>query len=89
VVAFDHAAAGQWIDDGFNGMLAADTRNESFIEAALALGGDAARRAAIGAAARETALGMAWSGVVARFEAILQLVAEANRYEVPRAAHAA
>jgi glycosyltransferase involved in cell wall biosynthesis len=89
VVAFDHAAAGQWIEDGFNGMLAQDTRDKSFVDAALALGGDAARRAALGAAARDTALGMAWSGVVARFESILLQVAEARRYEVLRPAHAA
>ena len=88
VVAFDHAAAGQWIDDGFNGMLAADTRNESFVDAAMALGRDAARRATIGAAARDTALGMAWTGVVARFESVLLQATEARRYEVLRPAHA-
>lgn len=89
VVAFDHAAAGQWIDDGFNGMLAADNRRESFVDAALALGRDSALRLAIGAAARETALGMAWPGVVARFESVLQQVAETRSTELLRAARAA
>jgi glycosyltransferase involved in cell wall biosynthesis len=89
VVAFNHAAAGQWIDDGFNGALAAHSHNASFVDAALALGGDAARRVAVGAAARETALGMAWAGVVTRFESTLQEVAEERHYEVLRPAHAA
>jgi glycosyltransferase involved in cell wall biosynthesis len=89
VVAFDHAAAGQWIDSGRNGMLAADPRNEAFVAAASALGSDAARRAAMGAAARATALGMAWDGVVNRFEGVLLQAAEARRYDAPLLSRAA
>jgi glycosyltransferase involved in cell wall biosynthesis len=89
VVAFDHAAAGQWIDSGRNGVLANPMRNDAFVAAALALGGDAVRRAALGAAARETALGLAWSGVVARFEAIVLQVAEARHSELLRTPRAA
>lgn len=88
VVAFDHAAAGQWIDSGRNGVLAADTRAVSFAAAALALGSDAAARAALGAAARETAIGMAWTSTVARFESVLLRAAQAHGDERLLPAHA-
>ena len=89
VVAFDHAAAGQWIDSGRNGMLAADTNREAFVAAALAVGSDAAGRTALGSAAREIALGMAWNSVVTRFESILLQAAGARSYDAPLLARAA
>jgi glycosyltransferase involved in cell wall biosynthesis len=71
VVAFDSAAAGQLIQSGCNGMLAAGQDHPAFVSAALPLATDAARRAALGAAARETTCRIDWRSVVARFESIV------------------
>ncbi len=73
---FNHAAAGQWIEDGRNGRLAADTRIASFVAAALTLGQAGPLRAAIGQAARLSALDMSWASVIGRFEANLRQLAE-------------
>jgi glycosyltransferase involved in cell wall biosynthesis len=71
VVAFNSAAAGQLIQHGRNGLLAAGLDLPAFVRAALPLAGDAALRAALGAAARETACRIDWRSVVLRFEAIV------------------
>jgi glycosyltransferase involved in cell wall biosynthesis len=71
VVAFNSAAAGQLIQSGSNGMLAIGNDHGAFVRAALPLACDAALRAALGAAARETACRIDWRSVVGRFESIL------------------
>jgi glycosyltransferase involved in cell wall biosynthesis len=79
VVAFDHAAAGQHIVCGRNGVLARSDSPEAFVHAAASLASDAARRRALGAAARETALRIGWDGVLARFEAVVRQAVEEAR----------
>lgn len=76
VVAFDCAAAGQWIQSGRNGVLAQGEDSAAFVRAALALVTDRERRACIGAAARETARRADWGRVIARFESILAQAVE-------------
>ena len=68
VVAFDHAAAGQLIRHGHNGLLAACGDGDGFVAAAQALADDAALRTAVAAQGLLTAAGLGWDAVVARFE---------------------
>jgi glycosyltransferase involved in cell wall biosynthesis len=79
VVAFNSAAAGQLIQSGRNGMLANGNDHGAFVRAALALSGGATLRAALGAAARETACRIDWRSVVGRFESILSQVIDSSR----------
>jgi glycosyltransferase involved in cell wall biosynthesis len=78
VVAFNSAAAGQLIQSGSNGMLAIGNDHGAFVRAALPLACDAALRAALGAAARETACRIDWRSVVGRFESILSQVIDSS-----------
>jgi len=78
VVAFDSAAAGQLIAHGRNGLLAAGTDLPAFVRAALPLSRDGALRAALGAAARETACSIDWRSVVMRFESIVSQVIDSG-----------
>jgi glycosyltransferase involved in cell wall biosynthesis len=71
VVAFDCAAAGQLIHSGRNGVLVPGQDSAHFTRESLSLALDAPRRAALGAAARVTALEHGWADVVRRFEALL------------------
>ena len=78
VVAFDSAAAGQLIAHGRNGLLASGTDLPAFVSAALPLAHDAALRASLGAAARETACRIDWRSVVIRFESIVSQVIDSG-----------
>jgi glycosyltransferase involved in cell wall biosynthesis len=78
VVAFNSAAAGQLIAHGRNGLLAAGTDLPAFVRAALPLAHDGALRAALGAAARETACRIDWRSVVMRFESIVSQVIDSG-----------
>jgi glycosyltransferase involved in cell wall biosynthesis len=71
VVAFDTAAAGQWIESRRNGMLASEPTSARFVAAALHLAADAALRRSIGVQARRSSERMGWQPVVARFEQVL------------------
>lgn len=71
VVAFDSAAAGQLIRSGVNGSLASLLHTGAFVDAVCALAADAARRRAMGQAARETVRRHDWDAVVAQFESVL------------------
>jgi len=74
VVAFHYAAAAQLLRSRVNGMLAPVGDAAAFVEAAVALAGDAALRRRAGEAARTDALALDWDGVVARFEGVLGMV---------------
>ncbi len=74
VVAFDHAAAGQLIRSGDNGLLAPFGDSAALAHAAAALAADRPRLAAVRAQARRTALALGWDRIHARFEAMLQQV---------------
>ncbi len=92
VVAFDHAAAGQLIRSGHNGMLAPWADVGAFTRAAIELTADAARRRRLGRAARDTVMPLAWSAIAMRVEAILRQVisehAEAAASSLPVGEHA-
>ena len=83
VVAFDSAAAGQLIRSGRNGLLANGDDHGAFVRAALALAPDGDRRRALGAAARETARGFDWDGVVSRFESVLARAIDEHATRLP------
>jgi glycosyltransferase involved in cell wall biosynthesis len=72
VVAFDHAAAGQLIRNGHDGLLAPRGDARSFIRQAVALAGDREWRACVGERARERVIGLGWPAVAARLEALLR-----------------
>jgi glycosyltransferase involved in cell wall biosynthesis len=89
VVAFNSAAAGQLIQHGRNGMLAAGFDLPAFVRAALPLAGDATLRAALGIAARDTACRIDWRSVVVRFERIVsQVIDQSAPASSPAPAHA-
>ena len=71
VVAFDYAAAAQLIVDGEQGVRVPFGDSRAFVDAALALAFDPARRERLGRAARERALALDWDAVVQRFELVL------------------
>lgn len=72
LVAFDHAAAGQLIRDGHDGLLAPPGDARCFVRQALALAGDREWRACVGARARERVSGLGWPAIAARLEVLLQ-----------------
>ena len=72
VVAFDRAAAGQFIRSGHNGRLAAGQDANGFVRAALSLAADPTHRLAMARAARDTVGALDWDAVVAGFEGVLE-----------------
>jgi glycosyltransferase involved in cell wall biosynthesis len=74
VLAFDYAAAAQLIRSGENGMLVPFGDNDAFVQRAVALAGDPARRRALGEQARIGVADVNWDRIVARFEGVLSTV---------------
>ena len=74
VVAFNDAAAAEWLVDEANGRVVALGDAEGFVSAAVALAAQPALRARFGQAARQTALQLDWSRIVQQFEDVLQAV---------------
>ena len=72
VLAFDYAAAGRLIGHGDNGLLVALHDSDGFVAQARWLAQQADRGAALGRAARQTALAQPWHGVVAQVEALMR-----------------
>jgi glycosyltransferase involved in cell wall biosynthesis len=70
VVAYDHAAAGQLIRDGEDGVLAPFGDRAAFVEAAVSLARAPHRVAALGAAARRRAAELGWDRIVAQVESV-------------------
>lgn len=75
VLAFDHAAAGQMIETGRNGVVCSLDAQAQFIDAACQLACDDELRLTMAPRARATALANAWEPVIDRFEAILTQLA--------------
>jgi len=75
-VAFRHAAAGDLIESGVNGLLADAARPGDFIAAAKSLAASAAQRRAMGERARESVLQLGWSSIVSQFEAMAAALIE-------------
>ena len=74
VVAFDYAAAARLIRTDVNGALVPFGDAGAFVETAVRVAADLRRCRALGAEARQTALALDWSGVVAQFEQVLESV---------------
>jgi glycosyltransferase involved in cell wall biosynthesis len=72
VLAYDHAAASQLIEPGRNGLRVALGDAQRFVGEALAAARDRAALTRLGSAARATALGLGWDGVIERFEDVLR-----------------
>jgi glycosyltransferase involved in cell wall biosynthesis len=68
VLAFDHAAAGQLITSGENGLLARFGDSADFVACAARLAADRAGMARIGANARRLAGSLGWERIVAQVE---------------------
>jgi len=72
VVAYDHAAAGQLIRHGENGLLAPLDDTPQFVQQAVAAALDPALAQALGQRARDTALMHGWDRIVGQVETILR-----------------
>ncbi|HEX6707284.1 MAG TPA: glycosyltransferase family 1 protein [Albitalea sp.] len=71
VVAFDTAAAAEYVDDCGNGLLAPVDAEKAFVAAACSLAWQHRHLAAVREHARRTALGAGWPEALGRFEACL------------------
>ena len=78
VVAFNRAAAGRYLRDGFNGRLVEPEDDTGFNTAAAELAADPEARARMGQAARETAQGIGWEAVIEEFENRLRAVTNSS-----------
>jgi len=74
VVAFRHAAAGELIESGINGMLADPANDHSFEAAARALLHNPALMRSVGQQACHTANTLGWSTVVEKTETVFQKI---------------
>lgn len=72
VLAYDYAAAAEYIRAGYNGQLAPFDQTDVFIAQAVALAGDPGLRQ-IGLRARETALGLGWEHIVVQIERAMRM----------------
>jgi glycosyltransferase involved in cell wall biosynthesis len=70
IVAFNHAAAGEIIISGVNGILASANDEEGFLDAAVKLGLDAQLRAVCALGARDKALQFSWESIVKKTEKV-------------------
>jgi glycosyltransferase involved in cell wall biosynthesis len=71
IVAFNHAAAGEIIESGVNGILASSNDEAGFMEASTKLGLDADMRSVCAQGAREKALQYSWESIVKKTEDVL------------------
>lgn len=71
VVAFDCAAAAQWIQSGVNGQVVAPNQPAAWVQVAVQLAQSPAQRQRLGEQARVQALGHSWERVLLHFEALL------------------
>ena len=74
VLAFEHAAPAQLIRHGHDGVLVGLGDEAGFVESAVRAARDRPGLSRIGAAARDSARALDWSGVVERFEDELRSV---------------
>jgi glycosyltransferase involved in cell wall biosynthesis len=77
VVAYAHAAAGELITEGRNGIIAPADDSAAFVRAVIELGLDDSRRLAAGRAARNSALDLEWSAIYRRTEQIMRMLVDA------------
>ena len=85
VVAFKHAAAGQWIKHGENGMCVDTELPDNFIQAVCTLVKEPSLQARLAQEALQTAKTLDWPGVVERTEAMFRQVM-AGSYQMENSA---
>ena len=78
VVAFGYAAAGEVIEHGTSGILVAYGDDRAFVSQAAELAIDRGRVTSLGAHARLSAVGRAWTEVVRELEAVLVAASQAG-----------
>jgi glycosyltransferase involved in cell wall biosynthesis len=71
IVAFNHAAAGEIIESGLNGLLANSNDEAGFMDASIQLGQDSNMRSICALGAREKALQFSWESIVKKTEDVL------------------
>jgi len=71
IVAFNHAAAGEIIESGVNGILANSNDEADFMKASIQLGQDLDMRSTCAQGAREKALQFSWESIVKKTEDVL------------------
>jgi glycosyltransferase involved in cell wall biosynthesis len=81
VVAYDYAAAQALIHHGENGLIAPFDDAQKFIAAACELAHQPALAKALGHAAHQTALTIAWDHIHQRFEKVLQSIIDKEEYD--------
>jgi glycosyltransferase involved in cell wall biosynthesis len=74
IVAFNHAAAGEIIESGVNGILANSSDEAGFMEASIKLGQDLDMRSICAQGAREKALKFSWESIVKKTEDVFYSV---------------
>jgi glycosyltransferase involved in cell wall biosynthesis len=78
VLAYDHAAAGQLIRDGENGLIAPLGDRVAYVESAVRLARDPQLAARLGAAARSRAAELGWNRIVAQVESVFLAAMQAD-----------
>jgi glycosyltransferase involved in cell wall biosynthesis len=78
VVAFDYAAAAEWVVSGHNGWLAPPGDEAAFIDAALRVAGDPGLRRQLAANARAGVLDADWDAIARRLAGIIEGVVQGH-----------
>ncbi len=86
IVAYDYAAARQYLRDGESAILAPFGDKDAFIAGAVALARDPARVKRLRDEARRLAEGLSWDAIVADFDAALGELLDRSRSHVSKAA---
>lgn len=86
VVAFDYAAAREYVRSGENGISVPLDDNTAFIAAAVALAGDADQRHRLGEAANRTAHSLRWEEVVGQLHRTIQKILQEVHHETAASA---
>lgn len=85
VLAYDYAAAAEYIRSGDNGLLAAFNHTADFVAQAALLAANAEQVHALGAQARQTALGLGWERIVEQVEHSMLAVLRSSAQPRPSA----
>ncbi len=78
VVAFDYAAAAEWVANGRNGWLAPSGDEAAFVDAVLHVAGDAALRRVLAGNARASVRSAEWGAIARRLAGIAEAVVQAH-----------
>lgn len=85
VLAYDYAAAAEYIRSGDNGLLAAFNHTADFVAQAALLAANTEQVHALGAQARQTALGLGWERIVEQVEHSMLAVLRSSAQPRPSA----